>query len=55
MSGVRSFTVWRFVGKRREKYVFKGLHGFSWRYYGLGLTAKGFSGVVCHVYGLYVA
>ena len=46
MRGVRSFTVWRVVGKRREFCVY-GLHGFAWRYYGLGLTVKGFPGDVC--------
>ena len=51
MSGVRSFTVWRFVEKRRENSVFRVCMVFSWIYYGLGLTVKGFSGDVCRVLG----
>ena len=39
--------------EEREFYIW-GLHGFAWRYYGLGLIAYCFHGYVCHCIGFLV-
>ena len=49
MSGVCSFTVWRFVGKRRDNYMFRVLW-FCMKILWFGLTVKGFPGDVCRVF-----
>ena len=39
-------------GEEEREFCVQGLHGFTWRYYGLGLTVKGFPGDVCRFQGL---
>ena len=38
-------------GEEEREFCVQGLHGFSWRYYGLWLTVQGFTDDVCRVVG----
>ena len=42
-------------GEEEREFCVQGLHGFAWRYYGLGLTVEGLPGDLCLFQGLYVA